>query len=216
MGDLRCSRCGIDIGNFTGGLDPDEWYCAICADDIPEIALTRSRGAVRTEAFHVLASASDGPPEPPMVFPEFDHLRRVIAVGHRVVVKHLAVTVFSAELFTDGFRIQTRIELEPDHGEYVPDGIPDYDDPDAPHGRMLHLEAGFVITDDLDGRYFCQPLLGGTVNRQEGMLQCAPAIDPDATELLIQADRLRWQDLFRPHRGFFVDNGPWHFRVPLI
>lgn len=216
MGDLRCSRCDIDIGNFIGGLGPDEWYCTICADDIPEIALTRTRAAERTETIHTIASGPDRPPEPPMVFPEFDRLRRVIAVGHRAAVDHLAVTVFSVELFTDGFRVQVRIELEPDHHEYVPEGIPEYDDPAAPHGRMLHLEAGFAITDDLGGQYFYQPMLGGTVNRQEGPLQCVPAVDPDATELLIRADRLQWQDVFRPQRGFFIDNGPWSFRIPLL
>ncbi|WP_327119875.1 hypothetical protein OHB12_14760 [Nocardia sp. NBC_01730] len=215
MSDLQCSRCGIDTGNFVGGLDPDEWYCATCAGDVPEIALSRSRAASTMTATQVLRVDQDQPPEPP-VFPEFDHLLRVIAVGHRAVVDHVAVTVFSVELFTDGFRVQTRIELEPEHPEYVPGGsTPDYDNPDAPHGRMLHLESGFVIVDDLGGQYSCPSMLGGGVNRQEGSLHCAPAVDPGTTELWIRADKLLWQDLFRPQRGFFVDNGPWHFRVPL-
>ncbi|MEV6768323.1 hypothetical protein AB0N05_06765 [Nocardia sp. NPDC051030] len=214
MFDLRCSRCGIDTGDFVGGMDPGEWYCSTCRDNIPDIALSTSRIGGSVSA--VLAGSTDEPDVPPPLFPQFDHLRQVVAVGHRAVVNHLAVTVFSAELFDDGFRVQLRIQVEPPHPQHVPGGLtPDYDDPDAPHGRMLQLQSGFTIVDDLGGEYQCRPMLGGTVNRQEGALHCAPAVDPFARELLIHADSLLWHDVFRPARGFFIDNGPWFFRVPL-
>src|SRR6266568_269316 len=108
---MRCSWCGATQGQFVGGLDPGEWYCKQCAQDVPSLALSPNRSGAVVVARMTRTAGMSGPPPPP----ELDGFQRVVPVGERIDRSGLVVTMFSAELFEDGFRMRSRIELTPDH-----------------------------------------------------------------------------------------------------
>jgi hypothetical protein len=203
---MHCSRCAATKGQFVGGLDQGEWYCRECAADIPDLAISPSRAGV---AGSLRVDHAAAPP------PQLHMLRRVLPMGQRIDRSEVAITMFSVELFEDGFRVRARIELTPEHPHWMSSNFLDPKESGVGRGRPGNINSGFVARDDLGNDYLCQARLNGMRNRYECDLLGRPAIDTSASVFMLGAEQLIWQDVFRPMDGFVVDDGPWQFTVTM-
>ncbi|MEU7765731.1 hypothetical protein AB0B25_11480 [Nocardia sp. NPDC049190] len=162
----------------------------------------------------LIATADD-----PMPAPRLYVFDRVVAAGltrHRAGV---AVTIFSLELFDDGFRIRAQVDLARDHPDYRSPLEPEtWDDPP---GRTRHFRSGFPetgmrLTDDRGGSYlFMESRADSDGARIVLDFACGPRLDPSCRALNVSVPQLLWQDPIDPMAGFLLDPGPWDFTIPL-
>jgi hypothetical protein len=136
-------------------------------------------------------------------------LHRVVPVRQRQIVGGLSITVFSLELYVNGFMIVTRIERT---NERPADGV-----------------ITFRAEDDLGGAYRSWDYAGsgggipGKSHYWRYFYLCTPGVNPEASSLRLEVPEVKiieMQPSGDPTRGPTIETkeqitGPWVFRVSL-
>ncbi len=170
------------------------------------VGALRYRRATRASARSLLRAPSGRwrfarPPQP---MPALSELRRVVAVGQTEVRGGTSVTLFSLEVYGDGFQASLLVarRADPASGRRST-GVPE-----------MVLE----VADSAGRRYDAWPAGGGSHGAWAFRFayRFAPALDPSATELRLRVTAIHWHGIGEDEPPLLeVEPGPWTFTVPL-